>query len=156
MVVLGRVRFLMGEVPLYRAGDYAADWREDRLLLRRDWHGRHYRGGMRPTLVDVRCLPVLRCSRNLHTLSTATQLGRGSTFALRPLALDVCLGEQRSWRGLARWGPGLLTTKGPMRGHPMLVLGALCSFLEPFCGHLSPKNDKVSEELTLRYPHEGP
>ena len=62
MVVLGRVRFLMGEVPLYRAGDYAADWREDRLLLRRDWHGRHYRGGMRPTLVDVRCLPVFRCS----------------------------------------------------------------------------------------------
>ena len=38
----------------------------------------------------------------------------------------------------------------------MLVLGALCSFLEPFCGHLSRKLDKVSEELTLRYPHEGP
>ena len=38
----------------------------------------------------------------------------------------------------------------------MLVLGALCSFLEPFCGHLSPKIDKVSEELTLRHPHEGP
>ena len=43
-----------------------------------------------------------------------------------------------------------------MWGHPMLVLGALCSFLEPFCGHSSPKIDKVSEELTLRYPHEGP
>jgi len=43
-----------------------------------------------------------------------------------------------------------------MWGHPMLVLGALCSLLEPFCGHLSPKIDKVSEELTLRYPHEGP
>jgi len=28
--------------------------------------------------------------------------------------------------------------------------------LEPFCGHLSPKIDKVSEKLTLRYPHEGP
>ena len=38
----------------------------------------------------------------------------------------------------------------------MLVLGALCSFLEPFCGHLSPKIDKASEELTLRYPHEEP
>ena len=35
-------------------------------------------------------------------------------------------------------------TEGPMWGHPMLVLGALCSFLEPFCGHLSPKLDKVS------------
>ena len=43
-----------------------------------------------------------------------------------------------------------------MWGHPMLVLGALCSFLEPFRGHLSPKIDKVSEELTLRYPHEEP
>ena len=30
------------------------------------------------------------------------------------------------------------------------------SFLEPFCGHLSPKVDRFSEELTLRYPHEGP
>ena len=30
------------------------------------------------------------------------------------------------------------------------------SFLEPICGHLSPKIDKVSEELTLRYPHEEP
>jgi hypothetical protein len=30
------------------------------------------------------------------------------------------------------------------------------SFLEPFCGHLSPKHDKVSGELALRYPHEGP
>ena len=30
------------------------------------------------------------------------------------------------------------------------------SFLEPFCGHLSPKNDKVYEKITLRYPHEGP
>jgi len=38
----------------------------------------------------------------------------------------------------------------------MVVLGALGSFLEPFCGHLSSKIDKVSEELTLRYPHEGP
>ena len=52
--------------------------------------------------------------------------------------------------------PAPSATKGPMWGHPMLVLGALCSFLEPFCGHLSPKIDKVCEELTLRYPHEGP
>jgi len=38
----------------------------------------------------------------------------------------------------------------------MVVLGTIRSFLEPFCGHLSPKIDKVCEELTLRYPHEGP
>jgi hypothetical protein len=30
------------------------------------------------------------------------------------------------------------------------------SFLEPFCGHLSPKIDKVSLKLTFEYPHEGP
>ena len=47
-------------------------------------------------------------------------------------------------------------TEGPMWGHPMPVLGALSPLLEPFCGHLSPKIDKFSEELTLRYPHEGP
>ena len=31
----------------------------------------------------------------------------------------------------------------------MPVLGALSPFLEPFCGHLSPKLDKVSEKLTF-------
>ena len=36
------------------------------------------------------------------------------------------------------------STEGPMWGHPMPVLGALSPFLEPFCGHLSPKLDKVS------------
>ena len=38
----------------------------------------------------------------------------------------------------------------------MPVLGAVSPFLEPFLGNLSPTIDKVSEELTLRYPHEGP
>jgi hypothetical protein len=44
----------------------------------------------------------------------------------------------------------------PYVGYPSHVLGAIASFLETFCGHLSPKIDKVSEELTLRYPHEEP
>ena len=39
--------------------------------------------------------------------------------------------------------PSTTTTEGPMWGHPMPVLGALSPFLEPFCGHLSPKLDKV-------------
>ena len=34
----------------------------------------------------------------------------------------------------------------------MPVLGALSPFLEPFCGHLSPKLDKVSEKLTFEIP----
>ena len=50
----------------------------------------------------------------------------------------------------------MVTTKGPMWGYPVFVLGAVCSFLEPFCGHLSPNIDNVSEKLTLRYPHKGP
>ena len=37
-------------------------------------------------------------------------------------------------------GAGLrVSTEGPSWGHPMPVLGALCPFLEPFCGQLSPK-----------------
>ena len=43
-----------------------------------------------------------------------------------------------------------------MWGYPVFVLGAISSFLEPFRGHLSPKIDKVYEELTLRYHHEEP
>jgi hypothetical protein len=34
-----------------------------------------------------------------------------------------------------------------MWGYPRLVLGALGSFLEPFCGYLSPKIDKVYEKM---------
>ena len=48
------------------------------------------------------------------------------------------------------------TTQSPMWGYPVFVLGAVCSFLEPFRGHLSPNIDNISEKLTLRYPHEGP
>ena len=47
-----------------------------------------------------------------------------------------------------------LTTRGPSWGHPMLVLGALGSFLEPFGGHSLPKLTTSLENLT--YPHEGP
>ena len=49
-----------------------------------------------------------------------------------------------------------VSTEGPSWGHSKVVLGAIRLFLEPLCGHFSPKNDKVSEELTLRYPHEKP
>ena len=52
--------------------------------------------------------------------------------------------------------PAQEATRGPSWGRHMAVLGTIRSFLEPFYGQLSPKNDKVSEELTLRYPHEGP
>lgn len=34
--------------PWRRAGDHAADWREDRLLLRRDGHGGHHWRGLPP------------------------------------------------------------------------------------------------------------
>ena len=57
---------------------------------------------------------------------------------------------------LRLWSICSLPTRGPSWGHSRFVLGAIGSFLEPFCGHLSPKIDKVSEKLTLRYPHEGP
>jgi len=49
-----------------------------------------------------------------------------------------------------------MSTKGPMWGHPVPVLGAISPFLEPFLGRLSPNIDNVTEKLTLRYPHEGP
>jgi hypothetical protein len=43
-----------------------------------------------------------------------------------------------------------------MWGYPVPVLGAISPFLEPFRGRLSPNIDNVSEQLTLRYPHDGP
>ena len=51
---------------------------------------------------------------------------------------------------------GNTPTRGPSWGHPRVVLGTIGSFLEPFCGHFSPKIDKVSYKLTFKYPHEGP
>ena len=39
-----------------------------------------------------------------------------------------------------------------MWGYPVFVLGAISSFLEPFCGHLSPKLDKLCSKLTFEIP----
>ena len=62
----------------------------------------------------------------------------------RPLKVQVVDRlEALAQMGLHR-GTDFIPTEGPTWGHPMLVLGAICSFLEPFCGHLSPKLDKVS------------
>ena len=38
----------------------------------------------------------------------------------------------------------------------MLVLGALGSFLGPFCGHVLPKVDKLCSTLTFEIPPEEP
>ena len=48
--------------------------------------------------------------------------------------------------------PRLSATKGPMWGHSRFVLGAIGSFLEPFCGHLLPKVDKLCSKLTFEIP----
>ena len=45
-----------------------------------------------------------------------------------------------------------LTTKGPMWGHPVPVLGAISPFLEPFRGRLSPNIDNVSEKNDFEIP----
>ena len=34
--------------------------------------------------------------------------------------------------------------RGPSWGHPRVNLETIGSFLEPFCGHISPNIDKVS------------
>ena len=61
---------------------------------------------------------------------------------------------QRAFWGLT--GAIWVGHKGPYVGVSVFFLEAVCSFLEPFRGHLSPNIDNVSEKLTLRYPHEGP
>ena len=43
----------------------------------------------------------------------------------------------------------IYTTRDPSWGHPRCGLGAVGAVLEPFCGHLSPKIDKVSCTLTF-------
>ena len=48
--------------------------------------------------------------------------------------------------------PPQVSTKGPMWWYPRLVLGALGSFLEPFCGHLLPKVDRLCSKLTFEIP----
>jgi len=41
---------------------------------------------------------------------------------------------------------GYTPTEGPSWGHPMPFLGAVWPFLEPFCGHLSPKVDEIFQK----------
>ena len=52
--------------------------------------------------------------------------------------------------GLWRTAPN--TTKGPMWGYPRCGLGAVGAVLQPFCGHLSPKFDRVPCKLTFEIP----
>ena len=49
-------------------------------------------------------------------------------------------------------GAGEGTTEGPSWGHSKVVLGAIRSFVEPFCGRLSPKIDKVSKKNDFEIP----
>jgi len=71
-------------------------------------------------------------------------------------------GQQR--RVYARWSsascnthpphpppPPSWRTRGPSWGHPMLVLGAILSFLEPFV-RIFAKIDKISLKLTFEMP----
>ena len=51
---------------------------------------------------------------------------------------------------------GLESTRGPSWGHILVVLGAILSFLEPFCGHLLTKLISFLVNGRLKYPHEGP
>ena len=41
------------------------------------------------------------------------------------------------------------STEGPSGGYPSVVLGAIVSFLEQFCGHLSAKNDQIFQKCLL-------
>jgi hypothetical protein len=41
------------------------------------------------------------------------------------------------------------TTQGPLRVFPEVVLGDMGSFLEPLCGHLSPKVDNIFQSSLL-------
>ena len=39
-----------------------------------------------------------------------------------------------------------VSTEDPLWGHPRPVLGATDPYLEPFCGHLSPKVDEIFQK----------
>ena len=73
------------------------------------------------------------------TDSSGTELGSPPPFSTFSGSSQTVL----NWKG-----PG--TTKGPSWGYPMLVIGALGSFLEPICGHVLPKVDKLFPKLTFK------
>ena len=83
--------------------------------------------------------PVARVAfeRELRPVHLSLSLSRALSLSLF-LSLPLSLQSQDRSREV------IVTTEDPMWGHPMPVLGALSPFLEPFCGHLSPKLDKVS------------
>ena len=75
---------------------------------------------------------------------------RGPQITMRARTLHVrqqlepsvnCLPPGRS-KPIGNFLPN--TTRGPSWGHSNVVFGAVVSFLEPLCGHLSPKIDKAS------------
>jgi hypothetical protein len=74
-----------------------------------------------------------------------------------PLYMAAVLVAMKAFLSLcACQPPHRVPSKGPMWGYPRLVVGALGSLLEPFCGHVLPKVDKLCSKLTFEYPHEEP
>ena len=61
---------------------------------------------------------------------------------------NFCLTEQENCTHSKEYWP----TEGPLWGHSRCGLGAVGAVLEPFCGHLSPKIDKVYWKLTFEVP----
>ena len=86
--------------------------------------------------------------RNFCVLKTA---GLAQFFG----GIDLNLVDNQAMKSLraeSKGTPGRFTTRGPSKGYQSLVLGAIASFLEPFCGHLLLKVDKISQPLTFKIP----
>ena len=100
-----------------------------------------------------RCVLVAPCSiMHCQPLGFSSQPRRNFPLKNRKCKLEYGQPTQklstREERGILRrcvpLGGLRWSTEGPMWGYPVLVLGAISSFLEPFRGHLSSKVDKVS------------
>ena len=67
--------------------------------------------------------------------------GQMGVWAPAASACTTITGDRPRRERLLRSG----ATRGPSWGHLLVVLGAILSFLEPFCGRLSPKVVKISK-----------
>ena len=81
--------------------------------------------------------------RETHSPPPLWQAGSASLVRCGPETNRRC--EPETIHRLTDSGPAL-TTEGPLWGHPRPVLGATDPYLEPFCGHLSPKIDEIFQK----------
>ena len=107
--------------------------------------------------VRLGCDQIAASISDTYSIGPSIRLIYTRCFFTMTNMIQVCSNVHWAWVCIIDTRPDEIlpdsgATRGPSWGHPRVVLGAVGSFLELFCGHLLPNVDKFSWKLTSEIP----